>query len=195
MKKIAIYGGAFDPPHIGHEKVVRYVLDNTSVSEVLIMPSGAHRTKQQISTSFEHRMKMSELAFGKISGTKLSTLDTNSSDLEEKGKGSTWNLIQKIGEHLGYDVQLYFIMGQDNAESIESWYNWKQLIEDVHFIVLPRDEFASQGKWYTKSPHLFLEGFSLQDVSSSELRKGLKKDYVSDDVQQYFEVNNLYPGQ
>lgn len=196
-KKVAIFGGAFDPPHLGHKKVVTYLMNNVHMDEVLIMPCGVHKLKGEINTDTKYRLEMTRLAFSNIDGVNISTedIDISNSDEDVEGKGSTFNLLCGLEENYhksGVDVELYFVIGQDNADSIDKWYNWEKLINDWRFIILPRNSKTEAVKWYRKSPHIYLKDFELINISSTELRTNIDNAFLEEDVYSFIIENGLY---
>lgn len=198
-KKVAVFGGAFDPPHIGHKKVIKYLLENILVDEVLVMPCGLHKIKGEIKTATEHRMRMAQLAFEKMSGVKVSSVDIDLSNrdnlTDDPGNGSTLNLLKTLYREYkekNIEAELFFVIGQDNADTIKSWYNWEELINNWRFIVLPRENDTSSFKWYENPLHIYLKDFELVNISSTEIRNKLNSDFIEESVYKYITKNKLY---
>src|SRR3989344_3593256 len=85
-KKIVIYGGSFNPPHIGHAIAIEAVLRNFKCDEIWVMPS-AERKDKHIGTPGKHRIKMLEMLIGEYFRT--SKIPVKISDLEIKRPGLT----------------------------------------------------------------------------------------------------------
>ena len=72
---LAVFGGSFDPPHLGHVMVPALVLSLTRASEVLIVPSYQHPFEKKL-TAFDHRVALCKLAFGAYTDqVKVSTIE------------------------------------------------------------------------------------------------------------------------
>lgn len=117
---IAVYGGSFDPPHLGHVMVVSHLLLNDpSVDSVLVVPCFNHAEKTL--TPFEARLTMCEIAFGWMSNVIVS-------DVEKKlgGISLTLHTMQALkAEHPTWNLR--FVMGTDLLASCTSWEGWDEL--------------------------------------------------------------------
>jgi nicotinate-nucleotide adenylyltransferase len=205
MNKIAIFGGAFDPPHKGHQEIVHCLLNRhgAGMNYVEIVPSGVHRHKGIIKTPPEHRIGMIAELFRGMPQLNISDIEIKQ-DMGIEGAGSTFNLMNNMSQHWKDisekvpsldEYDLYCVLGQDNADNIKSFYNWEKLLSDFKFIVFPRygkDVADSPDAWYMKEPHIFLKCFEPVDISSSEIRKGLHQEMIPERVLAYIKSNQLY---
>src|SRR5689334_21282953 len=71
---IAVYGGSFDPPHLGHTLACAYVLATAAVDRVIVVPVGAHAFSKALSP-FDDRFHMCELAFSDFKRVELSRVE------------------------------------------------------------------------------------------------------------------------
>ncbi|MBF0431072.1 MAG: nicotinate-nicotinamide nucleotide adenylyltransferase [Fibrobacteria bacterium] len=198
-KQIAVFGGVFDPPHRGHQDVINWVVEHTPCEEVIVLPCGVHRLKRDICTPATLRLEMARLAFGKIRAVRISDLDMEISarcpsnkGCPDQETGSTWSLLNLLQKQLTDEVELFFVLGADNAETIHSWYRWEDLIKTYRFITLPRDGIAPKGKWYTAPPHIYASEFLERNISSTKLRKGKKTGWLDKRVSQFIREHGLY---
>lgn len=170
QKKIAICGGAFNPPTIGHIRLIESVFLYTDVDNIWVMPSYTHMYGKQM-VSFEDRLVMCELAFMKIGGVRVSSFEK-----AVGGDGSTINLMKALDEKYGDRYDFHFIIGQDNAETIKDWKEYGWLIDNIKFITVPRNvsEFNKE-KWYTKEPHQFISEALNINASSTMAREAINK--------------------
>lgn len=200
MKNIAVFGGAFDPPHKGHQKVVNYLLDELGMDYVEVVPSGMHRNKQIEGSSYYDRCEMVGKLFLNDNRVRVSKADSPSYS-NEPGAGSSLTLMNRIGSQWDYAASLiedligynlYCVIGQDNADNIRSFYRWGDLLDRYTFIVLPRGENREDPKnrnaWYTQKPHKFLDKFTPIDVSSTEIRENIEHDLLPKEVYDYIKV-------
>lgn len=131
--KIAIFGGAFDPPHLGHANLVRTVRDIINPDRTIIIPTGnaPHKTTE---TPFEHRFAMAKSAFP----------DCEVSDMENNEKESyTVDTVREL-RRLYPDSKLILILGADAFESFSSWKDYEQILELCHIIAGGRDGISSR---------------------------------------------------
>lgn len=117
---VAIYGGSFDPPHIGHVMVVSHLLLNDpGVDSVLVIPCFEHKDK--VLTPFEHRLAMCEHAFGWLPRVLVSTV--------ERDLGGV-SLTVRTLKHLKLtqpEWDLRFIMGSDLKDQAPTWEGWTDI--------------------------------------------------------------------
>lgn len=164
-KKIAIFGGAFNPITIGHLKSVESILQMTDIPEVWVLPCYKH-THNKFMQSYFDRFNMCITAF-------LNNDRVVISDFEFKyisDNGSTYEMIKKM--HSVYpNYEFVIVIGLDNANHIQSFYNYKALLKDETFLVMPRKGYSKiKNAWYDSSPHIFLESVDIPESSSTDFR-------------------------
>lgn len=184
MSNIAIYGGSFDPPHLGHVMVVTHLLLNDpSVDQVLIVPCFEQRGKHL--TDFEHRVTLCSRAFSWLPRVSVSTVER---DLG--GESLTCRLIEHL-VGLNPEAKYRFIMGADLLASAPTWEGWNVIERLAPPLVIGRAGIAplAPGDPTPISPV----------VSSTIVRDALsKRDYQSAgrylpvSVCSYIEQNRLY---
>lgn len=184
MQKVAILGLAGDPPHNGHKAVMQ--LASRYVDEVWFMPCNLHKFKNPIASP-EDRLKMCSLV-GK----------TSEYEIYRKLSGYTFDIVSNITRDMP-QYEFSFVIGQDNADHINTWYNWQELIKLVRFIVVPRGTTKPLKDWYLKDGHIFADGIDEQNCSSTKIRELIKKNkyeeagaYLNPDVLQYIKDKELY---
>jgi nicotinate-nucleotide adenylyltransferase len=153
MRRIAIFGGAFDPVTKGHVTTAQYILEHTDVNEVWLMPCSTHRYGKPMQP-FEHRMAMLKLALENHENIQACGYEG-----ENKLPGDTYSLIKALKKDPKYkSYQFRFVVGIDNANNIEKWYRWEELITMVPFIVISRAGSGAYPEidWYKKEPHIDL---------------------------------------
>ena len=187
--RIAIYGGSFNPPHLGHAEAARAAVTALKPDRFLIVPTNIppHKELEENSPGPEARLELCRLAFREI-------LDVEVSDLEirREGKSYTADTVDILrGEFPG--AELCLVMGTDMFLSFRSWYRWQYLLESCTLAVLSREEDdrreletfkaaleAEHGARVLLIPHTPLP------MSSSEIRKklllGLGADCLSPEV-------------
>ena len=178
-KKIGIFGGAFDPPTFSHLRLLIEVQKAAHLDHIFVFPSSNHRFKHNI-TDFKHRMSMCTLMFTRPN-ISVSSLE---SDL--RLDGSIYALMSVLSSLDGFnevETDIYYIIGQDNAESIDTWVSTHDLRESFKFIVVPRPnqvkEVNHRKTWYGSlfNKNKFLKHVSAGTISSTEVRENLKSDY------------------
>ncbi len=127
--RIAIYGGAFDPPHNGHVSVVQSAIETLQTEKLLVMPTGRSPYKTH-GASFEDRVSLSEAAFCPF-GAEVS---------REEGtdeQSYTYLTLQRWKEKYPND-ELFFILGADSLRDFHTWRNPKRVVQLCTLAVYPR---------------------------------------------------------
>lgn len=133
QKRIAIYGGTFDPVHAGHLEIARTVTEIFEIDEFLFVPArqAPHKQDAKVSSAVA-RYAMLALATQNDARLRVSTL-------ELEGEATQYT-IDTIG-HFRAEFEkahLFFVMGVDSWMDIASWREWKQLLTSINHIVVTR---------------------------------------------------------
>ena len=175
--------GTFNPIHIGHIEISKFVSQNTKYKEVIFVP--AYNPPHKSVFNYEDRVNM------------LKANGLNVDEIESKIKGTTYTY--KIIEKLGKSA---FIIGYDAFLEIETWKNPEYLKNMLHFIVIPRrvganvKEFANLKE---KGYDFEILNFKPIDVSSEEIREKIanNKDvtkFLTKETIDYVNRHKLYQG-
>jgi nicotinate-nucleotide adenylyltransferase len=200
---VAILGGAFDPITVGHVKTADRVLATGLVDEVWFMPCFKHRFGK-VMAPVEDRLNMCKLAIGIDIRLKLSTFEivcANPIKGWSNFSGETILVAKQLQTKLGKVHAFSFVIGMDNANTIDKWSKYEELINIVRFIVVPRKSETRDTKvnWYLKYPHVYLEDADIPEISSTNIRMAVKqnnieflKNNLQPEVLQYINKNGLY---
>jgi len=192
MKKYGIFGGTFNPPHIGHSILADYVREELLLDKIIFIPSGNPPLKDSISA--EHRLNMSKLAFGNDENFEISEIE--SENIEKKTY--TVDTLQKLNEkYKDEDVQLYLIIGMDKLNELPKWKEPEKLFKLAKVIVINRpDNSVSNAKPEFRERAEVINTPELE-ISSSEIRKRIYENksvkyLLNEKVLEYIKKNNLY---
>jgi nicotinate-nucleotide adenylyltransferase len=197
--RVALFGGSFDPPHVGHQLACLYVLLTYPVDEVWMVPVFRHAFDKR-SAPFVHRVAMCERAAAAIgTAVRVSTIEQ-----ELAGPSYTLLTVRALKErHPEHDFAL--VIGTDLIKERERWYGWPELAQLVPFLVLGRGGVAREkgalptpGQPYGQ-PHdqLHEEGIELPEVCSTAVRARLGEGklphgWVARAVLSYIREQGLY---
>ena len=137
--KIAVYGGSFNPPHNGHVNAAGIASSDLKPDLFLIIPDNIppHKLLAEGSPSPDQRLEMCRLAFSGIDNAVISTIELN-----RGGKSYTVDTLRQLHElYSGADIHL--IIGQDMADSFDTWYHPDEILEMCTLYVLPRTPESS----------------------------------------------------
>lgn len=163
-EKIAIFGGSFNPVHIGHLIVAEQVRSNLSVDQVWFMPTNQppHVDKKTV-IDFRHRLTMLELAVSQNPYFQIETIE-----FERTGKSYTYETMLALKERYP-DKTFYFIIGADMVEYLPKWYRIDDLIQLVQFVAVSRPGYQTA----TPYPVTWIPSIDV-DISSSLIRNLVK---------------------
>ena len=155
MKTIALFGGSFDPPHVGHESIVKALLNFRDIKEVVVMPTFLNPFKEFSHASSGLRLRWLRDIFLEFENVKVSSYEV---DLERKIP-----TIQTVKHLLQTYDKVYLVIGADNLKSFHRWDSFKELKKLVSIIVVTRDNLTVDDKFVRLDIDV--------DISSTQLRK------------------------
>jgi nicotinate-nucleotide adenylyltransferase len=134
--KIGLFGGTFDPIHVGHLAVAKFALQRFQMDRVFFIPAGCPPHKNR-HAPFAERLAMVALACAGNPRFIPSAVEAPA-----PGKPSYSILtVRKFRKEHGPDAELYFIIGADAFLTIQKWQQWRALLNLAHFVVISRPGF------------------------------------------------------
>ena len=185
--RIAIYGGSFNPPHIGHAEAARAAAETLKPDKFLIIPTSTppHKQLEKNSPGPEQRLEFCRLAFADIPGVEVSDME-----IRREGKSYTADTVEALREKYP-EAEICVVMGTDMFLSIRTWYRWQFLLESCTLAVLSREDFdryeietckaeleKENGARVIVIPHTPLP------MSSTEIREKLRRGLGAEDLAQ-----------
>jgi len=131
--KLALFGGSFDPPHLGHLAFARFVLDALAPDRLLWLPAGRQWQKpDQVMAAAVHRSAMVRRL---IADEPRFVLDER--ELQRRGPSFTADTLREFaGQNPG--AELMFLIGQDQYARLPSWYQVETVVALATLVVVPR---------------------------------------------------------
>lgn len=160
MERIAIYGGTFDPPHLGHVAAAEAVAALDTVRALHVIPAGHPYHKTRAVTPEPARHDLAQAAFSDIAKTTVIT-DPNT------GPSYTIDVIGRY-QHQQPGCLLAVVVGADAATDVPAWRNGSHLLETVSFIILTRPG-TPLPDWTTDRQHTTVDVHASQ--SSTRIRE------------------------
>jgi len=177
-KIIALFGGSFDPPHIGHESIVKEILKLKMVDKVVIMPTYLNPFKSKFYAPSSLRLKWLQDIF-----MLYENVEVDSYEINLKRKVPT---IESVHHLLKKYQKIYLIIGADNLKSLSQWNHYDELKNLVTFIVATRDDI--------KIPTNFIKLKVEENISSTSLRRYIDKSKLShicsDEITKFYKEKN-----
>lgn len=136
MKRIAFYGGSFDPPHNGHLTIARKLSELFELDEFIFIPAfhAPHKKGKSPTLAF-HRYAMLVIATRDEAQNKVSTVE-----LEVPAKPYTVETLSKLKKELT-DTKIFFVMGADSWAEIDTWREWETVLTLTNVIVVARPDY------------------------------------------------------
>ncbi len=220
-KRIAIYGGTFDPVHAGHLEIARKVLKLFAIDEFLFMPArvAPHKLDARVSPAL-HRYAMLVLATRDEPRLAISTFE-----LDDPERCYTVETLFHFRSQAAESTDLFFVMGADSWSEITTWREWQRLLTLANVIVVTRPGYETPGSHADREtatklvdlrgssesspdkvievesgvPKIFITDAVMHDVSATEARQaaraGRREDLqklVPPDVADYIRKYDLY---
>lgn len=182
--KIALLGGAFNPPHIGHSIIASQVLDFTDAEQVWFLPSWKHSFHKPMASA-EARLAMTRLVVTR--GMSVSTIE-----IDRKLSGQTIELVR----HLPQQHDYVFVIGSDQLPTFHLWGRWRELLDQMPFWVFPRYGYPLEPV-HKNMTIITNELLICTDISSTKIRKRVLRGlgvgmFVHPQVEKYIMKNSLY---
>lgn len=218
-RRIAYYGGTFDPLHCGHLNIAKKLVDLFDLDEFVFVPAfhAPHKPDTR-PTSAYHRYAMLCLATENEAKIRVSLLEIESGEK----RYSLDTLTQLKTEHP--ENTIYFVMGADSWQDITTWYEWERVLMLTNHIVVSRPGYKIDLEHVTPSVrerivdmrgnsldtiprlivagdgnHIFITDIVEHDVSATLIREDIREDDVLDrtgdvpvEVAKYIEKYKLY---
>ena len=138
MTQIVIFGGAFDPPHLAHRRLIDLVQSNAGAVDFICVPSYNPPHKEIVGAEFNHRVAMLDVAFGEMDSVQVSSIEESLS-----GKTYTHLLLERFRDRYP-SADLSLCLGGDSLKNFCSWKHWDRILELVNLLVVVRGvNFAS----------------------------------------------------
>lgn len=197
MKKIAIFGGSFDPPHIGHKLLSQNLSSFCSADKVIVVPTAMSPFKSSSGASAEDRLRMCEIAFCEP------LYQVSDIEIKRGGKSYTVDTVKEI-KNMYPDAELFLFMGEDMLLSFTKWYKYEEILQMCKIVAACRTEDLGKLQEMKEYCDEFLGGAGNKvlicadipvEISSTKVRERLKKGektLVSDDVYKFIKAKELY---
>ncbi|MBI5449631.1 nicotinate (nicotinamide) nucleotide adenylyltransferase [Candidatus Gottesmanbacteria bacterium] len=181
---IALLGGSFNPPHIGHGWIARQVLDFCGADEVWLLPNYNQSPSKDVA-SVPDRLTMTRLLEGdKI---RVSTME-----IDNKLDGETVHILP----YLAKEHKFSFIIGSDQLAGFRKWQGWQKLLIALPFLVFPRPGYPAEpveeNMTVVESDHLVTANIS-STIIRTRIAAGLPiGSFVPEAVEAYISKHGLY---
>lgn len=188
---LGLFGGTFNPIHVGHLLSVQEVADRLDLERVLFIPTHRPPHKDTPEVPTEHRLEMTRRAIQSNDRFEVSDLET-----ELEGPSYSFNTVKDIRSRYPNHA-LFFLTGADELIDFPSWHRWRELLDMIQLVGMNRPGFPrDQVDEEVRSRTTFVEVPSV-DVSSSGIRSRRRQGrpiryFVPESVWEFITKNDLY---
>ncbi|WP_342259015.1 nicotinate-nucleotide adenylyltransferase [Spiroplasma endosymbiont of Dioctria linearis] len=184
MKRIALFGGSFDPVHSDHINIIKSCKKNLNFDEVWIMPAYVNPFKKLSTSSVTQRLEMLKIATQNLNYVKIKTYE-----ISKHTSSFTYDTVKYYKAKFP-KMKFSFVMGSDQLDDFEKWDNFKQLIEEIDFKVFLRTKDFNQ---------IIVEKYNLETfefennyLSSTKIRNLVDLNLQIKEVNDYVNNNLMY---
>jgi len=168
--KVAIFGGSFDPPHLGHQELVQKALEILDIDLLLLVPSYLNPFKNSSLASSQQRLKWCHTLFDPINKVCVK-------DYEVKQGKSTFTSQSVKFFKQNYDVR-YLIIGADNLASLKKWNKYEYLNQTITWVIASRANYNLDTEGLRAWKILPLNA----PISSTQIRKDKELIFIDDKI-------------
>lgn len=196
MARIGLFGGSFNPPHLGHRMAVEEFQRKLGLDRVLIIPAAVppHKRLPNCAASAQQRLQMAQLAFGELPYVTVSDVE-----LRREGPSYTADTVALLRREFAHD-ELFLLMGTDMFLSFDRWYAPEKIWSEATLVAAHRvadSELSGQAQSLRArgARVLLLENDCLPYSSTSVralLAFGAAEHYLAPQVADYIRENGLY---
>jgi len=175
---IGIYGGSFDPVHLGHLKTATSIKNELAIERLFLLPCYEPVHKSSLNYSSDQRLKMLSLAI-----EEFPNLEIDSREILRGGSSYMIDTLKELVE-IHKEETICLIIGMDSFVNFKTWKQWDEFSELVNMIILPRTGVQPSNKnlgtfnvaddidQLRSKPNglLYFSHSELIDISSSEIR-------------------------
>jgi len=187
MKKIALFGGSFDPVHTDHVNIVKTCHSYLGFDEVWIIPAYVNPFKVLSSSSVKQRLEMLKLATKSLDFVQIKTFE-----IRKSTKSYTYDTVRYYKKEFP-DYKFSFIMGSDQLDNFEKWDHFEKLIKEIDFKVFLRNKTFNKDviKKYNietfEFENNFLSSTKIRNLEDLHLQIKEVNDYVNSKLMYLYE--------
>ena len=200
VKRVGLFGGAFDPPHRAHRALVEAALDSLHLDLLHIVPTGRAWHKTRALSAAEHRLAMCELAFGDQARVRV-----DPREIRRPGDSYTVDTLGELAQ-LYPDAELFLIIGEDQLAVFRTWKRWQAVLERACLVVAGRpaatrspdaaghhpDELPDVPHQWLAMPESPISSTAIRSMASAGAVPGALAALVPEAVAGYISTHFLY---
>lgn len=194
-RRIGVFGGAFDPPHLAHAALLQCAVAELELDELRVIPTGQAWHKTRPLTAPEHRLAMAQLAFAQVPKV---TVDPQ--EISRSGPSYTIDTLRGLALSES-GAEWFLIMGADQAAALTTWRAWQEILQIATICVADRGDstwastqFDAEKLYPARFFHLKMPALT---VSATQIRALISagqtaQTLVLEPVARYIATHHLY---
>ena len=199
MERIGIFGGTFNPPHVGHVHVANFAVKELCLDRLLIMPSNTppHKALPADSPSAAMRMEMLQMIFADVDKIEISDME-----IRRGGISYTVDTVKQMKNQFP-EAEIVLLVGTDMFLSFTEWYCYDQILQNASLAVLYRGDKEEKENIAQKKLELEDQGAKVyllenpvMPISSTQLRRMMAfscaEEFLPAEIRSFIRENNLY---
>ena len=163
---VAIFGGSFDPPHKGHQRIVEKAMETLDIDKLIVVPAYLNPFKTSSLANAKQRLKWSHLLFDGLPNVCVDDYEI------KEGKSTTTEQSVKYFNEI-YNVK-YLIIGSDNLSTLTKWHQFEWLNTHIVWVIVSREGHPLKLDKLKSYKTIILNA----EISSTEIRKHKDLRYV-----------------
>jgi len=209
-KSVLLYGGSFDPPHLGHATAIycSFGFSKTKPSEVWLLPCNTDIFGAKTLSDPKDRIAMLRLFIDRIRKETGITVMLNTTEIDTNNDAGTYAIVRNLIDSYP-QIDFSYLIGSDQANHIRRWRNSRNLLKLIRMVVVNRKYYHLNKSWVMHKPHECIQvppDFALEakckddDISSTNIRRYYEENpgtiirhkHIYPAVAKYISVNKLY---
>ena len=181
------FGGAFDPPHMGHYEIANKCLK--LADKVIVIPNNLSPENKLLKVEASHRVEMLKILF-RNTDVVIDEYEINS----DKKNYTIHTINYLLDKYTNYKITM--VLGLDQLRNFSNWYKYKEIKKSVNILCFNRSNINMTSEI---SENYNIDKNFQVNISSAEIRKAIKQEekniivkYLHNDVSNYIRNNNLY---
>ncbi len=195
LKKIGLFGGSFDPPHLAHRSIAEHAVNQLELDMLHVLPTGTAWHKNTKPSLSSYRLEMTKLNFSDLPRTFI-----DDREIKREGPSFTIDTLNELSKQY-MNASFFLIIGQDQAQSLENWKNLDDILRLAIIVVAARgDTFGKLTSW---TPPLAIQSrfkqldIPVMGVSATQIRMKIAGNQdvgslVYEPVARYIEQYKIY---
>ena len=197
MAFTAIFGGTFNPFHIGHYEMLEELQNDGRIEKILVMPDRLppHKTCDYLADGVD-RIEMCRIAASDFSKAELCLIE-----FEREGRSYSYDTVVRL-KQIYPDKRFTFVCGGDMIVTLDRWYNYRELIKEIPFIAFKRSDtdrelFEQRIEQFRRDgADITVFDREITAVSSTYIRSNItnSQNLIPEKIYRYIEQRGIYLG-